>query len=108
KRQRQSYEHCDRARTKCCCCLIEPAIHSLDGEPDCPHHQRQAHYGGSECSASPAEGENDAAALVEESAEGALPAEGEEKEIAGDDRRHDQRQMHHAIENGFAGEAASR
>ena len=42
--------------------------------------------GGGERGARPAEGEDDAAALVEKGADRAFAAEGEEQEIAGDDR----------------------
>ena len=59
-------------------------------------------------STGPTEGENEAAALIEEAAYRSLAAEREKQQIAGDDRRHDQGQMNDPIEQGPAGKPAAR
>ena len=56
----------------------------------------------------PAEREDDAEMLIEEGADRPFPAEGDEQQIAGDDRRHHQRQMHDAVEQRLAPEVAPR
>ena len=56
----------------------------------------KAHDAAGERRAGPAEGEDDAEMLGEKGADRAALAEGEQQQIAGDDRRQDQRQVHDA------------
>ena len=88
--------------------VFEPAVDRLDRQADRAHHQRKAHHRAGERRAGPAEGEDDAEALGEEAAERPAPAEQQQQQIAGDDRRHDQRQVHERVEQRLAPEAAAR
>jgi hypothetical protein len=54
-------------------------------KPDCAHHQRKAHDGAGERSSCPSERKHDAEMLIEEGADRAFAAEGDEEEIARDD-----------------------
>ena len=87
---------------------FEPLVDALDGKPDRAHHQREAHDRAGQRRTRPAEREDDAEMLIEEGAHRPFPAEGDEQQIAGDDRRHHQRQMHDAVEQRLAPEVAPR
>src|SRR5206468_7378734 len=108
ERQGHGGENEQRPRPQRAGGLFEPAVEAFDGEADGAHHQRQAHDGGGKGSTGPTEGENEAAALIEEAAYRSLAAEREKQQIAGDDRRHDQGQMNDPIEQGPAGKPAAR
>ena len=68
------------------------------GEPDGAHHQRERHDRAGERRAGPAEREDDAEAARAACADRPAPAEGEQQQVAGDDRRQDQRQVHQPVQ----------
>ena len=72
------------------------------------HHQRKAHDAAGERRAGPAEREHDAEMIVEKRADRPLAAERDQQQIAGDDRRQHQRQMHEPVEQRLAPEILAR
>ena len=83
---------------------LEPRVDRLDRQTDGAHQQRKAHHRAGQRRAGPAEGEDDAEMLVEEGADRPAPAERDQQQVAGDDRRQDQRQVHQRVEQALAPE----
>ena len=74
--------------------FFDVAIHALDAEAHRADDQRKGHDAGRQRGAGPAERELQTEVLLEPRADRAAAAEDAQQHIAGDDRRHDQRQMH--------------
>ena len=88
--------------------LFQPAVDRLDRQPDRPHQQRKRHHAAGQRRAGPAKREHDAEMVGEPGADQAAPAEGQQQQIAGDDRRQHQRQMDQRIEQRLAPEIPPR
>ena len=87
---------------------FQPHVDRLDREANGAHQQRKAHDRAGQRRAGPAEGEDDAEGLVEEGADRPALAERDQQQVAGDDRRHDQRQVDQRVEQALAPELAAR
>ena len=87
---------------------LEPPVDRFDRQPDGAHQQRKSHHAAGECGAGPAERKHDAEMIRKKCADRPAPAERDQQQIAGDDRRQHQRQMHDAVEQRLAPEIPSR
>ena len=88
--------------------LLQPAVDRLDRQPDRAHQQRKRHHAAGQRRAGPAEREHDAEMIGEPRADQPAPAERQQQQIAGHDRRQHQRQMHQRIDHRFAPEITPR
>ena len=70
--------------------------------------KREAHHRAGQRRSGPAEGEDDAEGLVEEGADRPAPAERDQQQVAGDDRRQDQRQVDQRVQEALAPELPAR
>ena len=86
----------------------QAAIDGFDRQPDRPDQQGKAHHCAGERRTSPAKREHDPEVLVQERTDRAAPSEAEEEQIAGHDRRQDERQQYDAVDDRFSGEARAR
>ena len=84
------------------------SIDALDAEPDRPDDERKRHHRRRECRAGPSERELQPQHLLEPRADRPAPAEDAQQQIAGHDRRDDERQMDEDVEDGASPEAAAR
>ena len=83
---------------------FQPAIDRLDRQPDRAHHQRKAHDGGSERGPRPSKRQRDPEPLVEQTSDGAVPAEQHQQHEAHDDRRQYQGKMNECVDERLARE----
>ena len=88
--------------------FLDLPIDALDAEPDRADDQRKRHHRRRKRGAGPSERELQAEHLLEPGADRPAPAEHAQQQVAGDDRRHDQRQMDEHVEQRAAPEAAAR
>ncbi len=86
--------------------LLEPAVDRFDRQPDRPHQQRKRHDAAGQRRAGPAERKHDAEVSARNAPTSAAPAERQQQQIAGDDRRQHQRQVHQRLEQRLAPEIA--
>ncbi|MFN5281384.1 MAG: hypothetical protein ACK5DO_29110, partial [Bradyrhizobium sp.] len=73
-------------------------VDGFDRQADRPHQQRKRHHAAGERRAGPAEREHDAEMIGEPAADQSALAERKQQQVAGDDRRQHQRQVHGGIE----------
>ena len=108
QRQRDGQEHPPGRRAERGRGLLEPAVDRLDRQPDRPHQQRKRHHAAGQRGAGPAEREHDAEMIGQPRADQAALAEGQQQQIAGNDRRQHQRQIDQRIDQRLAPEIAPR
>ena len=105
QRQGDEREHPERIGAERPGSVFQAAIDGFDRQADRADQQRKRHHRAGERRAGPAKGEHDPEVLVQERTDRAAPAEAEEEQIAGDDRRQDERQQHDAVDDRLSGEA---
>ena len=108
QRQGDEQEHPERVGAERAGGVFQAAIDGLDRQADRPDQQRKGHHRAGERRAGPAKREHDPEMLVQERADRAAPSEAEEEQIAGDDRRQDERQQHDAVDDRLSGEVRAR
>jgi hypothetical protein len=81
---------------------LQLAVHGLQREPDGLDHQGKAHDRRRQGRTLPGEDQGDAQMVMEPGPRRAAPPEEQQQPIADHHRRHDQRQMHQAFEQGLA------
>ena len=101
QRQRHGEKDPERARAERSGGRFQLRIDRLGGQPDRAHHEREPHDGAGKRRARPAKRKDNAEILIQKGSDGAFPPEGEEQEIAGHDRRHDERKMHDPVDSAF-------
>ena len=108
QRQRDGQEDPDRPGAERRRRLLELAVDRLDRQADAADHQRKTHDGAGKGGAGPAEGKDEAEYSARKAPTGAAPAEEDQQQKTGDDRRQHQRQVNHAVEERLAPEPSAR